>query len=99
MTCLREKLARRPRCKTGSKCRAFFAAFACALRSVYLKRPQVSVGGYYSTSTSLWASRCFPFVDLCDGVAIIISVLVDFGCVLRRELFPCSVLFYAVSLR
>lgn len=35
----------------------------------------------------------------CDGVAIIISVLVDFGCVLRRELFLCSVLLYAVSLR
>ena len=35
----------------------------------------------------------------CDGVAIIISVLVDVGCVLSRELFPCSVLFYAVSLR
>ena len=29
----------------------------------------------------------------CDGVAIIISMLVDLGCVLRRELFPCSVLF------
>ena len=35
----------------------------------------------------------------CDGVAIIISVSVDLGCVLRRELFLCSVLFYAVSLR